>query len=159
VLTALGVVLGCLLGLTSTGKKVLHAAETDVRDWLAQLPAGEGERLFPSIELQQLRSGYDETIESIYVSTIGRIPLPAFARRSVKSRFRHAILDEFGAECDQQGVTHVGYPEVRDFMLRKALPIVTRPAHAQLRLWTVLLLALLGVCMLVPILVWFLAGH
>lgn len=153
VLAALGIALGSLLGLATTGEDVLRAAESDIRNWLMHLPSGAGEELFPPVDLQELRNVYEKGIEQLYRTTVGRIPLPGVARRAVQSQFREALLDEFLADCGQRGVTRVGFPEVRDFMLRKALPIVTRPAHAQFRIWTVLFLALLGVGVAVPALI------
>ena len=157
-LTGLGVALGSLLGLATTGEHVLRAAESDIRNWLETLPPGHGDSLFPSVDLQELRSGYEKASENLYRSTVGRIPLPGFARRSVESRFRHVLLDNFLADCAERGLTRVGFVELRDFMLRKALPMVTRPAHAQFRIWTLLLLAVLGAGVAVPVVIGALGG-
>ena len=151
VLTALGIALGSLLGLATTGEDVLRAAESDIRDWLMKLPAGQGDSLFPHVSVQELRSTYEKASEELYRTTVGRIPMPGFARRAVQAKLRDALLDDFLAECTQRGVTRVGFAEVRDFMLRKALPIVTRPAHAQFRIWRLLFLALLGTGVAVPV--------
>ena len=153
IVTVSGVVLGSVLGLAMTGQKVLQTIEADIRGWLTSLPIGEGDRLVPRVHVQELRSRYDHVTEAMYRSTVGRIPLPGRLARAVHGRFRQVLVEEFLGDCAQRGVTSVGFPEARDFVLRKGLPIVTRPAHAQVRVWTVATLALLGVGVAVPALI------
>jgi hypothetical protein len=158
-LTSFGLVFGGLVGLAGTAERVLDVAEDDLRDWLRRLPVGDGERLFPSIELEQFRRGYEDSIKSIYGTTLGRLPLPGFAHRKVQSQFRHALVDEFLTQCEARGSTTIGFNEVRQFLLLKGLPIVTRPAHAQFKIWTLLLCGVLGVCVSVPLLIGLLANR
>jgi hypothetical protein len=152
-LTSMGVVLGACAGLAAAAAGVLRSAENEVRDWLMQISAVEGDRLFPSIDLERLRSGHDAIVDSIYMKTVGRMPLPAFVGRRVQRRFRQALVDDFLTECEQRGAARVGFAEVRDFLLQQALTVATRPVHAPLRICAALFLALLAASVFVPFLV------
>jgi hypothetical protein len=151
--TALGSVLGSLAGFFSAIESALHAAEEDLRDWLGRLPESEGGRIVPTMNLAQLEDGYDKAVASLYDKMLGSLPLPAVVRRGVEAKVRHVLVDDFLESCRARGATTVGFAEVRDFALEKAIPLATRPAHAQLR---IALLLVLGVA--APLLVVLLAG-
>jgi hypothetical protein len=152
-LTAVGVVIGCLAGFAVACQGALRAVEEDVREWLMQLPSDDNERRYPRVEVRRLRSGYEETMRSICEPAIGRIPCPGFVRRAIQAQFRPALLEEFLEECEQRGATTVGFAEVRDALLLKALPLLTRPAHMQLTIGNRLLAGLLVGSVALPLIV------
>ena len=156
--TALGAVLGGLAGLISAVENTLRAAEEDARTWLSRLPDIDGRRLIPTVELDQLEGGYEDAIASLCGTMLGRLPLPAIVRRGIESKFRHAVVDDFLESCRARGATAVGFAELRDFALEKALPLATRPAHAQLRVAVMFLLGIAGVCAAAPLVVALVAG-
>ncbi len=152
-----GAVLGAVVGLATSAERTLGVAEADLRAWLDRVDRTEGDRLFPAVETGRLREGYDRTVDALFEQSIGRIPMPRFARRLARDRFRRALLEDFLTDCEQRGVTSVGFTEVRDFMVKSALPVVTRPAHMQIRTWTVLAAGLLGACLVAPVAIGLLA--
>lgn len=158
-LTSVGTVLGGLAGLAAASGAMLQIAEADVRDWLAQVPEGKADRLFPTMEREQLQTDYEQAIELMCTSTIGRVPLPSFIRRRVQERFRQALLEDFLADCEQRGVPAVSFADLRSFLLSKALPVVTQPVHTQIRIWMLTLIGVLAGVAGLSVLIGLLANH
>jgi hypothetical protein len=151
-LTTMGVAIGCMAGLLAAFQGVLRLVEEELQNWLLQLSSEDGERVFPEIELARLRSGYEDVTRSMYDGTIGRLPVPGLIRRKLFDQLSQTILAEFLADCEQRGATSVGFTELRDGLLLRAVPLVTRPAHTQLRAAHLLLAAVLLGCVTVPLL-------
>lgn len=86
----------------------------------------------------------------MYAATLGRVRLPGFLERFVRSRFRQAFVEDFIADCERRGVSTVGLTELRHWLSFRGLPLVTAPIHAQLRTWRTLLLLGLGVLAVLP---------
>jgi len=139
VLTLAGALLGAALALVRTADHVLDTAQVDLTGWFERLPRDDGARLFPSTELETLRKGYDGTLDAMFDATLGRLPMPRFVRRLARSRFRQAMVDDFLEQCEGKGVAVVGFSEVRDYVARRAIPVVARPAHVWIGLWTAVL--------------------
>lgn len=152
-LTSVGAVIGCMAGFISALQATLLRIEDDLRDWLVKLSSDDAQRLFPQIEVSRLQSGYEDLSQSVYSSTIGRLPLPALLQRSLYDRISRTMVADFLDECHERGTTSVGFAEVRDGLLLRAVPLVTRPVHTQFRVAHCLLATLLLACVGIPLLV------
>lgn len=141
----LGLLGGGLIGMFSSAKKTLHQLEEQLRGWFLQLPSGSYDHEQPPRTVQEVRSHYGTMLREALAATIGRVPLPRFVFRLIRSKMEQAILDDFIASLEQRGASHVGSHEFRNWMLTKGLSLGLEPTYKQLSFWRYLIVGLLGV--------------
>jgi hypothetical protein len=145
-----GLIGGGLIGALAAAARTFSAVESGIRDRLQQWQPTQCGSSFPSFPLQQVRERYEQVMDQMYAGTLGRVPLPRFLERFVRARFHQAIIDDFLTDCQRRGVTAIGFPELRQGLVTKGLPLVTAPIHGQLRLWRLLLVGGLGLLAVLP---------
>jgi hypothetical protein len=150
---------GALIGLAAATEATLKVAEAELSTWFQRLPGNDGERIFPTVPLERLRGVYDHVVDQMFESTLGRLPMPRVARRFVRSRFRHAVVDEFLDQCQAEGRTEIGFLELRDYLVATGLHYATQPAHAHIGLWKALLLGGMTLLFALPLAIAALASH
>jgi hypothetical protein len=141
----IGLVGGGLIGMLSSVKKALHQLEEQLRWWFHQLPPGSQEHNQPPRSIQEVRSHYASILGQALAATIGRVPLPGFVFRLIRSKMEQVILDDFIASLKQRGVSHVGSQEFRNWMLTKGLSLGLEPTYHTLSFWQYVIMGLLGV--------------
>jgi hypothetical protein len=146
-----GLSAGGLIGVLAAAARTISAVESGIRDRLQQWEPTEEGSSFPSLPLQQVRERYDQVTDQMFAGTLGRLPLPHFLERFVRARFRQAIIEDFLGDCERRGVTTIGFPELRQWLVTKGVPLVTAPTRGQLRTWRFLLLAGLSLLAAAPL--------
>lgn len=141
----IGLVGGGLIGMLSSVKKALHELEEQLRWWFHQLPPGSQDQDQPPRSIQEVRSQYESIMGQALAATIGRVPLPGFLFRLIRSKMEQAILDDFIASLERRGVSHVGSHEFRNWMLTKGLSLGLEPTYNQLSFWRYIIMGLLGI--------------
>jgi hypothetical protein len=136
-----GLIGGGVVGAVAASARTFSAFEASVRDLLQRWQPPSNSSSFPSLPLQQVRERYEQVIEQVYTATLGRVRLPGFLERFVRSRFRQAFVEDFLSDVERRGVSTVGLPELRHWLSVRGLPLVTAPVHAQIRIWRLVLVA------------------
>lgn len=145
-----GLIVGGLIGALAAAARTFSAIESGIRDRLQQWLPRQDSSSFPSLPLQQVRERYEQVMDQMYASTLGRVPLPGFLERFLRACFRQAIVDDFLTDCERRGVTAIGFPELRQWLVTKGLPLVTAPVHGQLRMCRLVLLGGLSLLAVLP---------
>lgn len=154
--TMLGLVAGIVTGLLYSGGRTIEAAETDLRARLHQLPPRSTEAQEPRLSIDEIRTKYETVFEGWMEKTLGRIRLPRFLDRLIRTQLREAIVTDFVASCQARGLTTVGAHEFRNWLLTKGLALGLMPVHDQLAWWRYLIFGALGLLALVPLAIAFL---
>ncbi|HSD49849.1 MAG TPA: hypothetical protein VLG48_00465 [Candidatus Methylomirabilis sp.] len=145
-----GLIGGGLVGTLAAAARTFSAIESGIRDRLQQWQPAQDSSTFPSLPLQQVRERYEQVMDQMYAGTLGRMRLPGFLERFVRSRLRQAIIEDFLADCQRRGMTTVGFPELRQWLVTKGLPLVTAPVHTQLGMGRLVLLGGLSLLAVLP---------
>ncbi|WP_455378934.1 hypothetical protein [Petrachloros mirabilis] len=141
----LGLVGGGLLGLISSAKKTVQLVENQLRMWFQQLPPMPREADQAPRSLQEIRQQYESTMGKAADSTIGRIPIPGFLDRLIRSALRKTVVDDFINSLEEQGVSHANSQEFRNWVLTKGLALGLQPAYDQFAFWRYVIITLLVV--------------
>ncbi len=142
--TLAGLLGGAIAGARAAAARTFAQFDGGIRNWLEQLPAHQLESSFPQFTPQQLRERYDQIVEAMFGSTLGRFPLPSFLKRMLRSLFRQVVLEDFLEDCERRSVATIGFPEFRTWLLSRGLGLVMAPVYAQFELWGLLLFGTLG---------------
>jgi hypothetical protein len=135
-----GLVGGALWGLNAASARVLRAFEEQAVTVLGVLTPATVEALVPEIPVDQLHAKYDRILEEVVEQTFGRVRAPRLLRRLLEERMRQAAVDAFLADCSERGVETVGFGEMRDWLVRRGVPLATAPARMSIRFWRYVLL-------------------
>lgn len=141
VFVAVGAICGALLGVNVAAAKTLAVFEDEMRVAFIAFTPRDTDRLVPSMPLAQLRISYDASLDSLVEQTLGRVRVPRFLRRFVRSRMRQQVVEQFIAECESRGRETVGFAEVRDWLIARGVPLALAPARAKVKLWRIVILA------------------
>jgi hypothetical protein len=96
-----GLIGGGLIGALAAAARTFSAVESGIRDRLQQWHPTQDSSSFPSLPLHQVRERYDQVIEQMYAGTLGRMRLPGFLERFVRSRFRQAYVEDFISDFER----------------------------------------------------------
>jgi len=146
--TAISVLMGLLgggiIGVLSSAKEVVRTFEGSLHSWLQQLPPGSRDAGSSPLSLEEVRSHYDLLLDQTLTTTLGRIPLPGFLDRLIRSKMRQAIVGDFIATLERRGLSTVGPQEFRNWLLTKGVSLGCEPAYDQLSFWQYVIVAVLG---------------
>jgi hypothetical protein len=149
---------GVVLGVTLALSRVVGVVENRLCRWLDRLPTALFERRVPAIPVAVLRGRYRLTIERLYGATVARLRLPAWIARRLRATFRFRLAEGLLPECERTGAEVIGFPQVRDWLLKTGISLGFQPLRSQLRMTRRLVLLLLVLLVLFPFALLFLEG-
>jgi hypothetical protein len=147
---SVGLAGGAVLGVTLALSRVVGVVENRLCRWLDRLPVTPFERGVPVISVAALRGRYRLTVERLYGATVARLRLPAWIARRLRATFRLRLAEGLLPECERAGAEVIGFPQVRDWLLRTGISLGFQPLRRQLRMTRRLVLVLLVLLALFP---------
>lgn len=135
---------GGLFGLLSAAKKTVGEFHEQLRAWFEQLPPESHETEKSPRSIQEVRAHYESLLERALSATVGRILLPGFLDRLVRSKLRQAVVEDFIDSLAQRGVTQVAPQNFRNWVLTKGLSLGLEPTYNQLAFWRYLIAGVIG---------------
>jgi len=83
--------------------------------------------------------------------TMGRIRLPGWLERPLRSRLRQALLSDFLSETEQHHLPSIGLTDVRDRLITNGLTLAPTVLPVQLCWWRVALPVALALLCVAPL--------
>ncbi len=151
-MAAVGFAGGMLFGVVGSLSHVVRVVEQAVRGRLrpiTELPTGAGGFRMP---VKELHDRIDEVVTRVVTVTVGRLPLPAWLDRHVRTHLREALLTDFIADLKEHNTGTVRFVDVRAWLLDKGLTLAISPIYVQLGWWQWLIAGGLGLLTVVVVL-------
>jgi len=121
--------------------------ETELQTFFQQLPARLDEK-DPHLSLNDGRARFTLLLDEALTKTIGRLPLPAFLDRLIRTKMQDAIVSDFIASLEQRGLSSIRPLEFRNWLLTKGVSLGLQPVYDQLAFWRYLTIGLLGLLLI-----------
>ncbi len=90
------------------------------------------------------------SVERLYEATVARFRLPSWIARRLHAMFRFRLAEDLVLESERTGVKVIGFPQVRDWLVKVGISLGLRPLRRRLRMTRRLVLVLLVLLVLVP---------
>jgi len=142
-----GLVGGGILGALSSAKKTLRMVETELHRFFQQLPAQSDEK-DPHFSLNDGQARFTQLLDDALTKTIGRLPLPAFLDRLIRTKMQDAIVGDFIASLQQRGLSSIRPQEFRNWLLTKGISLGLQPVNDQLAFWRYTAIGILGLLLI-----------
>lgn len=147
-LTGIGLVAGLMgggiMGALSSVKKMIRKIEDELRSFFQRLPPGSGEEESAHSSLNDGRARYTMLLDQALTKTIGRLPLPGFLDRLIRTKMQGAIVGDFISSLEQRGLTSFGPQDFRNWLLTSGLSLSLQPVYQKLAFWQYVIIGLLG---------------
>jgi hypothetical protein len=142
-----GLVGGGIIGALSSAKKTVRVVETELHTIFQQLPARSEEKN-PHFSLNDGRARFTLLLDEALTKTVGRLPLPAFLDRLIRTKMEDAIVNSFITSLEQRGQASIGPQEFRNWLLAKGISLGLQQVYDQLAFWRYLTIGLLGLILI-----------
>ena len=142
-----GLVGGGILGALSSAKKTLRMVETELHTFFQQVPARSDEK-DPHFSLNDGRAQFTLLLDNAITKTVGRLPLPAFLDRLIRTKMQDVIVSDFIASLEQRGLSSIRPQEFRNWLLTKGVSLGLQPVYDQMAFWRFLTIGLLGLLLI-----------
>jgi hypothetical protein len=142
-----GLVGGGILGALSSAKKTVRMVESELHTFFQQLPARSDEK-DPPFSLYDGRARFTLLLDEALTKTFGRLPLPTFLDRLIRTKMQDAIVSDFIVSLEQRGLSSIGPQELRNWLLTKGVSLGFQPVYNQLAFWRYMTTGLLGLLLI-----------
>ncbi len=136
---------GGIMGVLSSVKKTVRTIEEDLRSFFQRLPPGSGDEGSAHPTLTDGRARYTMLLDETLTKTIGRLPLPGFLDRLIRTKLQDAIVGDFISSLEQRGLSSVGPQEFRNWLLANGVSLGFEPVYDQLAFWQYVTIGLLSI--------------
>lgn len=135
---------GSLAGVLSAAQQTVERLELTLRDWLHTLPAMQAAATPAARSIATVRQEYEAIVDRCVTQTAGRLRLPRWLDKLIRTALQGVVVDRFIASCTDRGLHLVAPQEFRNWLLAEGVSLGFMPIQDQLAWWRYLILGLLG---------------